>query len=79
MHPYSELHMRAEKENRMNKKWTFSLVIVLTLMIGLVGGVYGTSLKTEKAVQEDRSVKNIPEWNKMEQAYSLILNNMSKK
>ena len=66
--------MRAEKENMMNKKWTFSLVIVLTLMIGLVGGVYGTSLKTEKAAQEERSVREGTEWNKMEQAYSLILN-----
>ena len=41
----------------MDKKWTFSLVIVLTLMIGLVGGVYGTSLTTEKAAQEERSVR----------------------
>ncbi len=58
----------------MNTKWTFSLVIVLTLIIGLVGGVYGTSLTTEKAVPEDRSVNHTPEWDKMEKAYSLILN-----
>ena len=63
----------------MNKKWTFSFVIVLTLIIGLVGGVYGTSLTTEKAAQEERSVNNTPEWDKMEQAYSLILNNYVEK
>lgn len=60
----------------MEKKWTFSLVIVLTFMIGLVGGVYGTSIKTDNAAQEEQrhSVKEGAEWDKVEQAYSLILN-----
>lgn len=68
--------MRAEKENMMEKKWTFSLVIVLTLMIGLVGGAYGTSIKNDNATQEAQrhSVKEGAEWDKVEQAYSLILN-----
>lgn len=67
--------MRVEKENMMDKKWKFSLVIVLTLMIGLVGGMYGTSLQSEKAAQEeDRSVRDGADWDKMEKAYSLILN-----
>ncbi len=42
--------MRAEKGNTMEKKWTFSLAIVVSIMIGLVAGVYGTSLKDADAV-----------------------------
>jgi carboxyl-terminal processing protease len=58
----------------MEKKWTFSLAIVVSIMIGLVAGVYGTSLKDADAGQEERSRNEAAEWEKVEQAYSLIIN-----
>ena len=58
----------------MEKKWTFSLAIVVSIMIGLVAGVYGTSLKDADSVQEERSKNEAAEWEKVEQAYSLIIN-----
>ena len=58
----------------MEKKWTFSLAIVVSIMIGLVAGVYGTSLKDADLVQEERSKNEAAEWEKVEQAYSLIIN-----
>ena len=66
--------MVEEKENMMVKKWVFSLAIVISLIIGLVGGVYGTSLKEKNVGQEESSAKEVDEWDKMKQAYSLILN-----
>lgn len=66
--------MRTEKENMMEKKWAFSLTIVVSLMIGIVGGAYGTNLKNANAVQEEQNAKASTEWKKIEQAYSLILN-----
>lgn len=55
----------------MAKKWVFSLSIVASLMIGMVGGMYWTSHR--QIIQEESSTKEAAEWGKIEQAYQLIL------
>lgn len=66
--------MVAEKEIMMVKKWVFPLAIVISLIIGLAGGVYWTSFKVNHVGQAESHANDVVEWDKIKQAYSLILN-----
>lgn len=58
----------------MVKKWVLPLVIIMSLAIGAVGGIYWTSLPAKnEAKDESQEISKDKEWAKVEQAYGLIV------
>lgn len=57
----------------MIKKWRIPLAVLLSLVLGFTGGMYWTSV-VNKHDENQSGQSQPPEWGKLEQAYSLILN-----
>ncbi|MEH6948461.1 S41 family peptidase [Bacillus sp. JJ634] len=58
----------------MTKKWVLPLVIVVSLLMGFSGGLYWTSFQKDSGQQSKQIGNEVEEWDKIEQAYHLILN-----
>lgn len=63
------------KETTMGKKWILPLAIVLSLLLGALGGAYYTEMTADEPLKQEtkEGVAN-QEWIKVEAAYQLIKN-----
>ncbi|MCK1994435.1 PDZ domain-containing protein [Peribacillus muralis] len=58
----------------MVKKWVLPLVIIISIAIGAVGGIYWTSFPDKnETTHESPAISKDKEWAKVEQAYGLIV------